>query len=101
MPSLRVAFHERLTDEALTKAAEDPFVAGFKSVVCYRTGLDVSPISAALEDIEESLMQAMIRLESSGKLRLADKHFNDYIVRLTMEVAAKYNKPGECRITLL
>ena len=50
-----------------------------------------------LEDIEESLMGAMQKFETTGrkKLRLEEKVFNDYLVRLTMEVAGKYGKPGE------
>ncbi|KAH8117636.1 amidohydrolase-domain-containing protein [Phellopilus nigrolimitatus] len=80
-------------DNALTEAAQDPFVAGFKSIACYRTGLDIFPSSAPLEDIEEALMLAMTRYGQSGKLRLADKHFNDYLVRITMVIAGKYQKP--------
>lgn len=81
-------------DRAITGEAKSEDVAGFKSVACYRTGLDVSPIPASLEEIEEALMVAMKRYIATGKLRLADKAFNDYLVRVTMEVAGKYGKPG-------
>ncbi|KLO15252.1 hypothetical protein SCHPADRAFT_914510 [Schizopora paradoxa] len=80
-------------DKAITGEAQSEDVAGFKSVACYRTGLDVSPVSASLEEIEEALMVAMKRYIATGKLRLADKAFNDYLVRVTMEVAGKYGKP--------
>ena len=84
-------------DAALHQASTDPLVVGFKSIACYRTGLDVSPVQCPLEDIEESLMGAMQKFETTGrkKLRLEEKVFNDYLVRLTMEVAGKYGKPGE------
>lgn len=81
-------------DRAITGEAKSEDVAGFKSVACYRTGLDVSPIPASLEEIEDALMVAMKRYIATGKLRLADKAFNDYLVRVTMEVAGKYSKPG-------
>ncbi|THH09993.1 hypothetical protein EW145_g1634 [Phellinidium pouzarii] len=94
-------------DEELTKAAQDPLIAGYKSIVCYRTGLDVYPSSASLEDIEESLMRAMSLYLQTGRLWLAEKHFNDYLVRITMEIAGKYKKPvqfhtglGDSDITL-
>jgi len=80
-------------DNAITEEAKSENVAGFKSVACYRTGLDVSPVSASLEDIEQALMVTMKRYIATGKLRLADKAFNDYLVRVTMEVAGKYGKP--------
>jgi len=80
-------------DNAITEEAKSENVAGFKSVACYRTGLDVSPVSASLEDIEQALMVTMKRYIATGKLRLADKAFNDYLVRVTMEVAGKFDKP--------
>ncbi|KAL5533400.1 hypothetical protein ACEPAF_5176 [Sanghuangporus sanghuang] len=80
-------------DDALKYAASDPVVAGFKSIACYRTGLDVSPSIASLEEIETALMGVMSRYVETTQLRLADKPFNDYIVRLTMEVSGKCGKP--------
>ncbi|EJD06100.1 uncharacterized protein FOMMEDRAFT_78898 [Fomitiporia mediterranea MF3/22] len=80
-------------DKALETAANDALVVGFKSVACYRTGLDISPKISSLEDVEASLTGVMKRFAETRQLRLADKHFNDYIVRLTMEVAAKCGKP--------
>ena len=82
-------------DSALTNAAEDDSVVGFKSIACFRTGLEVSPVQASQEDIAESLMGAIERYKKTGTLRLADKHFNDYLVRITMEIAGRYQKPGQ------
>lgn len=33
-----------------------------------------------------------------GKLRLQDKHLNDYVVRLCMEIAGKFGKPGRSSV---
>jgi hypothetical protein len=79
----------------LVASAEDPNVAGFKSVVCYRTGLDVSAVpdppaeAAALYAACERFLP-----NTNVPLRLADKPLNDLVVRMTLEVAAEYSKPG-------
>ena len=80
----------------MIKAAQDSTVAGFKSIACYRTGLDVSPDNCPLDDIEEALMGVMRRFQDDRHLRLADKIFNDYLVRIVMKVAGEYNKPSTC-----
>ena len=51
-------------DRAITAEAQSADVAGFKSVACYRTGLDVSPVPASLEEIEEA--RAAERAERSA-----------------------------------
>jgi len=93
--------------ERLEASAKDSNVAGFKSVVCYRTGLDVSTfpnpsaeISALmrifehLSDQTRSNQHLHYQTQSAVPLRLADKPLNDLVVRTTLEVAAEYNKPG-------
>jgi hypothetical protein len=93
-PSLHSTFSTMLRAR-LALSAEDPNVAGFKSVVCYRTGLDVSTDSN-LRAEEWALHHACNRIVSTPNvsLRLADKPSNDLVVRVTLEVAAKHNKPG-------
>ena len=69
----------------LVASAKDPSVAGFKSVICYRTGLDVSAVpdpaaeAAALFSIDKPL-------QSNVPLQLADKPLDDLVVRTTLEV---------------
>jgi hypothetical protein len=86
----------------LAAAAKDPNVAGFKSVVCYRTGLDVS---ATPNPVSEStaLSAACGHFEPgrNAPLRLADKPLNDLVVRTTLEVAAEHNKPGKAPFVFL
>ena len=76
-------------------SADDPTVAGFKSVVCYRTGLDVNVASNVPAEIE-ALRSAygQFRLRANGLVRLKQKALNDFVVRMTLEVAEKHNKPG-------
>lgn len=79
----------------LMASAEDPNVAGFKSVVCYRTGLDVSTVPDSFAEAE-ALYHACLRFQSDTNvpLRLAHKPLNDLVVRTTLEVAAEHSKPG-------
>jgi hypothetical protein len=79
---------------ALTAHAQDPAVAGFKSIVCYRTGLDVSMYSSQA-GLKFSLLDVFKMLQAEGKVRLAHKDLNDLVVRTTLEVAGEYQKPGE------
>ena len=85
-------FIDRLT-AAIQAAANDPEVVGFKSIVCYRTGLDVSP-NVYADDTERTLMMVVLRYEMTKKLRLADKPLNDMIVVTTLRIAAQCGKPG-------
>jgi hypothetical protein len=79
----------------LVASAEDPNVAGFKSVVCYRTGLDVSTVPDPSAEFG-ALYDACRRFQSDTNvpLRLALKPLNDLVVRTTLEVAAEHSKPG-------
>ena len=81
--------------EHLVHSAEDPNVAGFKSVVCYRTGLDVSTVSDPSAEVEALYgANENFRSRTDVALRLASKLLNDLVVRTTLEVAAEFSKPG-------
>ncbi|KAJ6157572.1 hypothetical protein N7470_005164 [Penicillium chermesinum] len=71
--------------DALEHAMEDPAVVGFKSVVCYRTGLDVSPHYSD----EDSLTTSLHRILDSGTrksgYRIDDKPLNDWLVQQTLK----------------
>ncbi|TCD63144.1 hypothetical protein EIP91_005903 [Steccherinum ochraceum] len=86
----------RLMVEDITKAiqaaADDPEVVGFKSIACYRTGLDIS-LNSYTEDIERSFMGIVLRYEMTKKLRLSDKPINDMIVLTTLRIAGQCGKP--------
>jgi len=78
-------------EDLLELCGRDPDVVGFKSIVCYRTGLDVSLGSPHTEHWKE-FAERWIG-QSVSNLRLEQKEFNDWIVCLTMKIAAKYQKP--------
>ena len=93
--SVKAAFAEFTVEfkQALERASSDPSVVGFKSIACYRTGLDIIPTEEPLKQVEDSLARAIEAYQKTKKMRLADKKFNDYIVRMTMEVAGTCKKP--------
>ena len=76
-----------------TSALEDN-VVGFKSLACYRTGLDISTYCSDKE--LASALEAVISIfTSTEKLKLATKVFNDMLVRMAMKVAGSCGKPSE------
>lgn len=86
-------FMPRFT-EFLFSSARDRNVAGFKSIACYRTGLDIS-VSSTDEKVITSLKRALAEYQKTKQLRLAHKAFNDLLVRKTLEVAGLFSKPGK------
>ncbi|KAF9463301.1 amidohydrolase 2 [Collybia nuda] len=86
-------FSRRLS-ETLTRDAIDTNVAGFKSIICYRSGLDVYPLS----DLDGDILRPVLALvnsyiENKGRIRLNNKFFNDYVVRTALAIAVMHNKP--------
>lgn len=64
----------------------DPMVAGFKSVICYRTGLDIkvqNPDNISVTACQESLQKLIAK---GPPFRIAAKPLNDLLVRLVLEV---------------
>jgi hypothetical protein len=95
-PSLLDSFTARLDAELDAFGASD-FVAGFKSIVCYRTGLAVA-LSAAPGELEEALTALGARYTASvaagaPALRLQDKPLNDLVVRAALRTSAAHAKP--------
>jgi hypothetical protein len=82
-----------LLSQILEEAAATDDVAGFKSIACYRTGLNVS-LTGESDEIKESITQLYSMLRGSGRLRIAHKPLNDHVVRTTLHIAGKHKKPG-------
>ena len=84
----------------LRDLARNPAVVGFKSVICYRTGLNVSVNPDDFSGVEKSIVTTVSSWKDaggSGVLRLADKALNDFVVCTALSIATEFNKPGECR----
>lgn len=84
--------------QQISQAIADPAVVGFKSVVCYRTGLNVQ--QHELSAVAESLSRLkLLQKQQSGSVRVEDKPLNDWLVLQTLDLlktaktAAGVNKP--------
>ncbi|RAK99356.1 extracellular developmental signal biosynthesis protein FluG [Aspergillus ibericus CBS 121593] len=91
MGQFRQGFLERMAE-----AIADPVVVGFKSVICYRTGLNVQ----VADDSDDSiLLESFARTISQGSgssYRVEDKPLNDWLVRqaLNQLQSAKESDPS-------
>ncbi|KAJ7876825.1 amidohydrolase 2, partial [Mycena leptocephala] len=77
---------------SLTDSAKDQNVVGFKSIACYRTGLDVAT-SAESEAIVICLKDVSKMYQETGTIRIAHKALNDHVVRMALEISGEYQKP--------
>ena len=88
----------------LRDLARDPVVAGFKSVVGYRTGLNVNPNSDDIPDVKRGIVDTVSswreKAEGSDVLRLTHKALNDFVVCTMLSIATEFNKPGKCSLIL-
>ncbi|KAA8645795.1 extracellular developmental signal biosynthesis protein FluG [Aspergillus tanneri] len=71
-------------ERQIRMAIADPAVVGFKSVVCYRTGLNVNPY----DEDEDVLQASFMRCLNHPEARVEDKPLNDWLVRQTLILLA-------------
>lgn len=65
----------------ISQALANPAVVGFKSVVCYRTGLNVQ------QHQPQAVVDSLARiLKQSGSYRIEDKPLNDWLVLQTLDL---------------
>lgn len=77
-------------EERIRKAMDDPEVVGFKSVICYRTGLDIELSSVTDPGTIRAQFAALgasftRTLKKGAPFRIADKAFNNWLVIATMD----------------
>jgi hypothetical protein len=72
-----------------TDAASDPNCAAFKSIVAYRTGLDVGDPSA----MEAADAFSRWRNDSWSETRQYAKPVRDFLIRRTLEIAKTHDRP--------
>jgi predicted TIM-barrel fold metal-dependent hydrolase len=77
-------------EREIQEAVKDPEVAGFKTVICYRTGLDIEPeYEQAAKNVGhpfERYVKACIRKRT---YRIERKALNDYLVLRTLEILSE------------
>jgi hypothetical protein len=72
------------------RARTDGFV-GLKSIIAYRTGLAVQPASRG--DAAAAFGPVKERARRDGRVRLADKPLNDYLILRALEIAERQAMP--------
>ena len=83
------SYLKRLVDEA-----RDPVVVGFKSIICYRTGLDIDvTIKERLDSKTEPFVAYFTAGKKTGNWRLEVKALNDMVTNLACQVSGQYGKP--------
>ena len=104
-PKSRVIFASAVMEQfraAIKAATSDPEVVGFKSVVCYRTGLAVPSLKALTSDAakRDEAWASLISRHLSGKpTRLEQEHLNPYFLHVASGIiesspsAAQHRKP--------
>ncbi|KAH8594660.1 hypothetical protein B0O99DRAFT_687438 [Bisporella sp. PMI_857] len=77
-------------EDVIKSAVVDPEVVGFKSVICYRTGLRLTLPSGSV--VRAEFVELLTKLNSEGKTdftRLDGLHFNTWIVHHTASIIEK------------
>ncbi|KAF2200555.1 developmental protein-like protein fluG [Delitschia confertaspora ATCC 74209] len=90
-----VTFMEEF-ERGVTEAIQDDEVVGFKSVVCYRTGLDVEPdYEQAAREVGGAFERYVERCIRKRKFRIERKALNDYLVLRTLEILSDSIPPKQ------
>jgi predicted TIM-barrel fold metal-dependent hydrolase len=89
LPDTWIEFTDEFERE-IQEAIRDPEVAGFKTVICYRTGLDIEPdyeeAARAVGHPFERYVKSCIRRRT---YRIERKPLNDYLVLRTLEILSE------------
>lgn len=86
-------FRQQFLD-AIDRAMDDPAVVGFKSVICYRTGLDVDPYSGDEDLLTASLHRVLDSGTRRSGYRVEEKPLNDWLVQQTLKAITFKKRAG-------
>lgn len=76
--------------QEIRQCVQDPDVVGFKSVICYRTGLNVDPdILSKVDAVASSFLRIIAK---GGSFRIEDKDFNDWLLLTTLRLLTETNR---------
>jgi hypothetical protein len=76
---------------ALVGVSQD--VVAFKSIVCYRTGLNVSAHETHEIDLQNAILDLYMECSGGKRIRLAHKILNDFVVRVALGIAKDIDLP--------
>ncbi|OOQ85096.1 Protein fluG [Penicillium brasilianum] len=91
--SVWTTFRAKFID-ALERSMDDPAVVGFKSVICYRTGLDVDPYSPDEDLLTASLHRTLDSGTRKSGYRVQEKPLNDWLVQQTLKLITFRKRAG-------
>lgn len=84
-----VSFTESF-ERVIKEAIFDEEVCGFKTVICYRTGLDIEPdYVRAAKEVGYAFERYVARSIRKRKFRMERKALNDYLVLRTLEILSE------------
>jgi len=76
-------------EKAIRHAVSDPEVVGFKSVICYRTGLNIPSAPLSQADVQPSFVELLAQQKAEGQTtfkRLDGSLMNPYLVQKTATI---------------
>ncbi|KAF2018495.1 extracellular developmental signal biosynthesis protein FluG [Aaosphaeria arxii CBS 175.79] len=77
-------------EREIQDAIQDVEVAGFKTAICYRSGLDIEPsYEEAAIDVGRPFERYVERCVRKRKFRIERKALNDYLVLRTLEILSE------------
>lgn len=83
-------------DTILTARARDPNVVAFKSIICYRTGLNLEMnLERCADGVASYIVSLRKKFDETGTVRIAHAGLNSLIVHTALLIAGRFNKPGE------
>lgn len=83
-------------EKSIKEACSDPEVMGFKSVICYRTGLNIPPPPFSLAEVKPSFVEHILKHKSDGKIqfkRIDGLLLNAYLVHKTASIISSSLPP--------
>jgi predicted TIM-barrel fold metal-dependent hydrolase len=87
----RLPYDEFVAEFRRTLVAAAPGCVAFKTIVAYRSGLDVRPWSDAA--CADAYARALSGISPDGRVRVTDKPLLDRLVEVTLEVARETERP--------
>ncbi|KAK0739943.1 hypothetical protein B0T21DRAFT_150976 [Apiosordaria backusii] len=82
-------------DNAIKSAIDDPLVVAFKSVVAYRTGLDVAGKEPTKDVVQPALKEVVKKFLKGGTARLEHSSLNGYIIHRTATLIRHHKVKGQ------
>jgi hypothetical protein len=78
-------------EDHIVKALEDEIVVGFKSAICYRSGLDID-LEPSSDDLVADVEAYFAQIREQKSYRIDHKAFNDHLVVTALKILASFRE---------